>query len=30
MSTFGREADEEWKRQRAELKIVSSNDEIGW
>jgi RecA-family ATPase len=30
MSTFGSEADEEWKRQRAELKIVSSNDEIGW
>ena len=28
MSTFGREEDEKWRKQQ--LKIVSSNDEIGW
>jgi hypothetical protein len=28
MSTFGRDDDDKWRRDK--LKIVSSNDEIGW
>ena len=30
MSTFGRDEDEKWRKQQANIKLVSSRDDIGW